>query len=81
MPVGAAPAAAAPRAQPLAVAEHRQVAEIRVGDEHDVGAAAAVAAVRAALRHVRLAAEAERAVTAAARLDVDASPIVEHVLL
>ena len=55
-----------------------EVAEIGVGDEHDVAAAAAVAAVGPALRHVLLAPEAQAAVAAAARQHLDAGAIVEH---
>ena len=44
----------------------------------DVAAVPAVAAVGPAARHVRLAAEARRAVAAAPGLDVDAGPVVQH---
>ena len=53
-----------------------EIAQRVVAHEHDVAAAAAVAAVRPALGHVRLAAEAEAAVAAAAGLDVDACAIL-----
>ena len=59
-------------------AECREVAEIRVGDEDDRAAGAAVAAVGTAPRDVLLTAEAERAVAAAAGDDVDAGTVVEH---
>ena len=58
-----------------------QVAQRLVADEHDVAAAAAVAAVGAALGHVRLAAKAEAAVAAGAGLDVDARSILHQPLL
>ena len=72
------PGSPRPALNTVFAAERREVAQIRVGDEHDVAAAAAVAAVRAALRHVLLAPEAEAAVAAAARLHLDAGAIVEH---
>ena len=56
--------------------EGLEVPERIVADQEHVTAAAAVAAVGAAARHVRLAAEAEAAVAAGAGLDVDASPIL-----
>ena len=58
--------------------ERLQVAQRVVADEHDVAAAAAVAAVGAAARHVRFAAEAHAAVAAGAGLDVDSRAIVQH---
>ena len=73
-----ASAAAAPGREPAPRAEGRQVAQIRVRGEHDVAAAPSVTAVGSALRHVFLPAEAERAVTAAPRLHVDAGAIREH---
>jgi hypothetical protein len=57
--------------------EVREVTEVGVRKEDDVAAVAAVAAVRAALRHVLLAAEAERAVAAATASHLDAGAIVE----
>ena len=74
----AAAVAAALRVEDRLGAEGREVAQVGVGDEDDVAAAAAVAAVRAALRHELLAPEAEAAVAAATRLDADADAIVEH---
>ena len=74
----AAAVAAALRVEDRLGAERREVAQVRVGDDDDVAAAAAVAAVRPAFGHELLAAEAEAAVTAAARLDADACAIVEH---
>ena len=53
----------------VAVVEQRR--EIAVGDEHDVAAAPAVAAVGPAARHELLAAEADAAVAAVAGSDVD----------
>ena len=58
--------------------EALQVAQRVVAEQHDVAAAAAVAAVGAAARHVGLAAEGEAAVPAAAALDEDARLVVEH---
>ena len=58
--------------------KRRQVAPRLVGDHYDVAPAAAIAAVRAAARHVRLAAKADHAVAAGAALDVDLRSIVEH---
>src|SRR4029079_19815328 len=58
--------------------EERQVAEARVGAKDDVAAAAAVAAVGPALRHVLLAPEAQAPVAAAAGKDVDAGAVVKH---
>src|SRR5581483_3612754 len=55
-----------------------KVAELRVGDEHDVAPGPAVAPVGAALRDVLLAAEGERAVSPAPRLNVDRRTVVEH---
>ena len=56
----------------------REIAQRRVGDQDDVAAAAAVAAVRPALGHVLLAAEATVAVAALAGLDANPGPVVEH---
>src|SRR4029079_18237960 len=58
--------------------EERQVAEARVGAKDDVAAAAAVAAVWPALRHVLLAPEAQAPVAAAAGKDFDAGAVVKH---
>ncbi len=58
-----------------------EVAQRVVAHEHDVAAAAAVAAVGAALGDVGLAAEAQAAVAAAAGLDVDARAIVHAMIL
>jgi hypothetical protein len=46
-----------------------------VADQHDVTAATTVAAVRTALRHVCLTAEAETTVTACAGGDMDSGPV------
>ena len=62
-----------------AALEGLQVAQRVVADEHDVAAVAAVAAVGPAVRDVRLAAEAQAAVAAAAGLYEDARLVVEHV--
>ena len=55
-----------------------QVAQGRVDDEHDVGAAAAVAAVGPALGHVRLPAERDDAVAAGTAGDEDPCFVLEH---
>ena len=55
-----------------------EVAEAGVGDEDDVAAAAAVAAVGPALRHVLLAPEAQASVAAAAGEHLDAGAVVKH---
>ena len=70
--------AAAPGAVVGLAPEALQVAQRVVADEHDVAAAPAVAAVGAAARHVRFAAEAHAAVAAGAGLDVDSRAIVQH---
>ena len=71
---GLAPARLEPRPRP----QGREVAQPRVGDEHDVTAAAAVPSVGPALRHVLLATEGEAAVAAAARQRLDAGAVVKH---
>ena len=70
--------AAALGAEVRAPAEALQVAQVVVAAQHDVAAAAAVAAVRPALGHVRLAPEREAAVAARAGADLDARAVVEH---
>jgi hypothetical protein len=60
--------------------ERLQVAVGVVAEQHDVAAVPAVAPVRAALGNVRLATERHAAVAAAARLDVDARLVVQHVV-
>ena len=74
----AAAVAATLRLDPLVRPEAGEVAQIRVGDQHDVPAGAAVAAVRPALGNVLLATERQAAVAAPPRLHVDAGAIVEH---
>jgi hypothetical protein len=76
---GASARAALASLEALLRPEAREVAQVGVRDEHDVAAGAAVAAVRAALGHVLLPPEAERAVAPATRLHVDAGAIREHV--
>ena len=78
--VGALAVPAALRLEVGAAPEAGQVAQRGVHHDRDVAAAAAVAAVRTALRHVRLAPEGNDAVPAGASLHVDARPVVEHVL-
>ena len=71
-PSRCAPSAVAARVCALKWAsalERLQVAQRVVAHEHDVAAAAAVAAVGTALRHARLAAERHAAVAAAPGLD------------
>ena len=75
---GASPRLAAAGAELRLRPEAGEVAQSRVGSEDDVAAAAAVAAVGTALRHVLLAPEAQAAVAAAARLHLDAGAIVEQ---
>ena len=55
-----------------------QVAQVGVGDQLDVAAVSAVAAVRPPAGHELLATEADAAVTAAAALHEDGGPIREH---
>ncbi len=80
---GLAPALAvhaALAAQMPAEAEGREVAHVRIGQQHDIAAVAAVAAVRAALGHELLAPEGDAAVTAATGLHHDGRAIVEVAL-
>ena len=58
--------------------ERRQVAEVGIGDEHDVPAVPAVTAVRPTSGHVLLTPEAERAVSPTPCDRGDAGAIVEH---
>src|SRR5205085_10533951 len=74
----AAPRLTAAGLERLARAERREVAEIRVGDEHDVAAGAPVTAVGPPFRHVLLAPEVQAAVAAATRLNADAGAVMEH---
>jgi len=74
----AAPAATTSRGEHWTAAQGRQVAERGIGDQHHVPAPAAVATVGATLRHVLLAAEAERAVAPPAGADDDPDTVVEH---
>jgi hypothetical protein len=70
-----------PAAAPGAVVGLRrglQVAQRLVTEDEHVSAASAVAAVGAAARNVRFAAEADGAVSAGARLYVDSRAVVEH---
>jgi hypothetical protein len=59
-----------------APAEALEVPERVVAYEHHVATATPVATIRAALRDVRLTAEAQAAVATGARLDVDARAIL-----
>ena len=70
-----------PATKPTPSSKRRQVAEIRIGDQHDVSPGSAVAAVRPAFRDVLLTAEVQAAVAAAPRLHVNAGAVVEHGLL
>jgi len=74
----AAPCAAAARLHLLVGAEPGEIAPLRVRDEHDVPAVAAVPAVGTALGHEFLPAEVDAAVAAAAGDDGQAGAIVEH---
>ena len=75
---GALAVAAALGAEVRAAAEGLQVAQVVVAAQHDVAAAAAVAAVGAALGHVRLAPEGQAAVAARAGADLDSCAVVQH---
>jgi hypothetical protein len=66
------------RLEPRLRPEAREVPQPLVRDEHDVAAAAAVAAVGPAPRHVLLTAEAQPPVAAATRQHLDAGAVVEH---
>src|SRR5437763_1288960 len=74
----AASRSASARPDLLVRPDAREVAPARVGDEHDVAAAAAVAAVGPALGDELLAAEMDRAVAAAAGDHGQSGAIVEH---
>ncbi len=70
------PVAAAARLEVRLAPERLQIAQRVVADEHDVAAPTAVAAVGAALGHVRLTPEAQAAVAAATGLDVDSRSVL-----
>ena len=72
------PCAPLPRFEDLLEPEIEEGVEIGVGDEVDVAAGTAVAAVRSAARHELLAAEAQRAFAAMARRDVDLDFVYKH---
>ena len=72
------PRLAAPALEHALRAERGEVAQVGVGDQQDVAAAAAVAAVRPTLGDELLPAEREPAVAPAPGLHRDAGPIVEH---
>ena len=74
----AAPVAAAAGPEVAAAPERREIAARGIADQDHVAAAAAVAAVGPAARHVRLAAEADAAVAAAPTFDVDLRPVEKH---
>ena len=76
--LGALAVAAALGAEVHAPAEGLEVAQRVVAAQHDVAAAAAVAAVGPALGHVRLAAEGQGAVAAGARANLQYGTIGEH---
>ena len=71
-------AAARLRAEVVREAEVAQRGEARVDPQHDGAAAAAVAAIGAALRDVRLAPERGRAVAAVTGTDPDGYAVEEH---
>ena len=77
-PVRAFAVAAATGLEELLEAEIEKRVEVGVGDEVDVAAGAAVAAVRAAARDELLAAEAHGATAAVAGGDVDVDFVYEH---
>ena len=58
--------------------ERGQIAQVLIGNQHDVSSGPAVATVGAALGDVLLTPEVQAAVAAAAGLDVDSRSIVEH---
>ena len=58
--------------------QRRQIVDAAPGDDNHATAGAAIAAVRAALRNVFLAAKADAAVAAAAALDLNGDAIDEH---
>ena len=66
------------RAEVALVAVGGEVAQLRVGDHHDVTPAAPVAPVGPAARDVRFAAEAHAAVAAVAGQDLDVDFVYEH---
>src|SRR6185437_12434545 len=61
--------------------ERPEVAQRVVAHEHDVAATAPVAAVRSALGHMSLAAEAQAAVAAGAGYDVDSSAVLHGIIV
>src|SRR5439155_23296733 len=75
---GTSPVHAAGSLDPPSPLERGEVAKRRVGDQDDVAAVAAVAAVGTALGNELLAAEAERAVAALSGLDVNRRTVAEH---
>jgi hypothetical protein len=76
--VGTLSVASTPGLETSLSAEVAEVPKIGVGQEDDVAAPTAVAAVRPSPRDVLLPAEAERAVPAAAARHLDAGAVVEH---
>jgi hypothetical protein len=81
MSVGAFPVATAVSNESTLALEEGEIAEIGISDEYDIATVASVAAVGPTLRHVLLAPEAERSVAAAAPLNLDPGPVVEHWVL
>ena len=79
VPLGALPVPAALGAEVRPAAERLQVAQVVVAAQHDVAAAAAVAAVGTALRDVGLAPEGQAAVAARSRSDLDVRAVGKHV--
>jgi hypothetical protein len=80
-----APLAVAPTAVPAAaglvaslVVEVEQGAEVRVRDQHDAAAVAAVAAIRSSARHMLLTAERDTPVPAASRLHLNHRLVDKH---
>ena len=74
----AATVATALRLDPLAPLQRREVAQRGIGEQHDVAAVAAVAAVRAALGDELLPAERQTAVAALPGLNVQLRAVTEH---
>ena len=78
VPLAALAVASARRLEVRAPPEGLEVAQRRIADEHDRRPVSPVAAVRPALRDVRLAAERDRPAAAGAALDEDLRAICEH---
>ena len=78
VPLAALAVAATGRLEVRAPPERLEIAQRRVADEHDVRPTPPVAAVRPALRDVRLTAKRQGTVASGARLYEDLRAVVEH---